>query len=224
MNDVKIEASWKELLHHEFQKEYFKNLADFLKQEKLSGKLIYPSGPLIFNAFACCPFPKLKVVIIGQDPYHGPGEAMGLAFSVPKGIAIPPSLLNIYKELQRAYGYPIPKHGDLTSWAEQGVLLLNASLTVVHKSPNAHKSIGWATFTDEIIRQISQKKTHVVFMLWGNFAKSKRSLIDPERHLILESPHPSPLAGNAFLGNNHFTLANEYLFNHAKEKIDWQII
>ncbi|MBK8955536.1 MAG: uracil-DNA glycosylase [Saprospiraceae bacterium] len=223
MVQVNIEESWKALLLHEFDSDYFKNLTTFIKSEIAQGKIIYPPGKLIFNAFNLCRFDMLKVVILGQDPYHGPGEAMGLSFSVPKGITIPPSLLNIYKELQREFGYPIPKHGDLTSWADQGVLLLNASLTVVHKSPNSHKASGWAQFTDAVIKHISNRKQNVVFMLWGNFAKSKNQLIDKSKHLILESAHPSPLAGNAFSGNDHFIKANHYLKTHGIKEIRWKI-
>jgi len=168
MNQVKMDESWKEILNKEFENEYFIKLTGFIKAEKASGKIIYPPGSLIFQALDSTPFDELKVVILGQDPYHGPGEAMGLSFSVPKGIPIPPSLLNIYKELKSEFGYSIPSHGDLSSWAKQGVLLLNASLTVEHKSPNSHKNIGWQIFTDQIISLISQKKEHIVFMLWGN--------------------------------------------------------
>ncbi|MBK9107909.1 MAG: uracil-DNA glycosylase [Saprospiraceae bacterium] len=223
MNNVNIETSWKAILKEEFEKEYFKNLSQFLKAEIAQGKIIYPPGKLIFNAFNSCSFTKLKVVILGQDPYHGPGEAMGLSFSVPKGIAIPPSLHNIFKELNRSYGYGIPKNGDLSTWAHQGVLLLNASLTVAHKSPNSHKNSGWHQFTDAVISLISEHKQHVVFMLWGNFAKSKRGLIDPSKHLILESAHPSPLAGTAFSGNDHFAKANTYLESNGIQPIDWKI-
>ncbi len=223
MIQVKLHESWKEILSKEFENEYFMQLSGFIKAEKASGKIIYPPGSLIFQALDSTPFDKIKVVILGQDPYHGPGEAMGLSFSVPKGIPIPPSLLNIYKELKLEFGYAIPEHGDLTNWAKQGVLLLNASLTVEHKSPNSHKNIGWQIFTDQIISLISQKKEHVVFMLWGNFAKSKKILIDEKKHLILESPHPSPLAGGRFFGNQHFINSNDYLKSKGISIIDWQI-
>lgn len=223
MNNVIIEASWKAILNDEFEMDYFKKLIKFIKSEIALGKKIYPPGKLIFNAFNACSFSNLKVVILGQDPYHGPGEAMGLCFSVPKGVRVPPSLQNIYKELQRSYGYEIPDHGDLSKWAAQGVLLLNASLTVVHNTPNSHKSSGWHIFTDAVIRQISDRKKNVVFMLWGNFARSKKSLIDREKHLVLESAHPSPLAGQGFYGNNHFVEANAYLKSHQMETINWKI-
>lgn len=223
MNQIKIDESWKEILSKEFENEYFKKLAEFIKAEKATGKIIYPPGSLIFHAFNSTPFGTLKVVILGQDPYHGPGEAMGLCFSVPQGIQIPPSLLNIYKELNREFGFPIPNHGDLSHWAKQGVLLLNASLTVEHKSPNSHKTIGWQIFTDKVISLISEKKEHVVFMLWGNFAKSKKALIDQNKHLILESPHPSPLAGGGFFGNQHFIKCNTFLESNGIQAIDWKI-
>lgn len=223
MIEVKLEASWKEILKAEFSKEYFIRLTEFIRQEKDSGKSIYPPGPLIFNAFQKTPANQLKVVILGQDPYHGPNEAMGLSFSVPKGISIPPSLLNIYKEIQREFGYPVPSHGDLSSWAEQGVLLLNATLTVVHKTPNAHKNSGWQIFTDQVIQAISKEKRNIVFLLWGNFARSKKLLIDAEKHLILESPHPSPLAGGGFFGNDHFLQANAYLTSKGLKPIEWKI-
>ncbi len=224
MIQVKIEPGWKKLLEEEFRKGYFLELVETLRSEKASGKAIYPPGPLIFRAFDACPLKRLKVVILGQDPYHGPGEAMGLCFSVPPGVSLPPSLVNIFKELQRSYGYPIPKQGDLSPWAAQGVLLLNASLTVVHKSPNSHKNLGWHQFTDEVIRKVGLHYTGIVFMLWGNFARSKKGLIDPSKHLILESPHPSPLAGGGFIGNGHFEKANAYLTGQGKDPVNWQTI
>lgn len=224
MKDLKMEAGWKDFLKDEFEKAYFQNLIKTLKSEISGGKTIYPPGPLIFNAFDSTPLHTIKVVILGQDPYHGPGEAMGLCFSVPKGISIPPSLQNVYKELNNEFGYKIPKHGDLSFWAVQGVLLLNASLTVEHRNPNSHKNLGWHQFTDKIINLLSINKEHLVFMLWGNFAKSKKGLIDSSRHLILESVHPSPLAGGKFYGNNHFKMANEYLLNQGKTAINWEIL
>lgn len=224
MNDIKIESGWKEILREEFEKGYFQNLIQFLKREKSEGKIIYPPGPLIFNAFNTTAFKDVKVVILGQDPYHGPGEAMGLCFSVPRGIKKPPSLVNIFKELNRSFGYPVPNNGDLSPWARQGVLLLNASLTVLHKQANSHKDFGWHPFTDEVIRKLSELKENLVFMLWGNFAKSKKVLIDSSKHCILESPHPSPLAGGGFIGNNHFKTANHYLTSHGIREINWQII
>jgi uracil-DNA glycosylase len=223
MIQVKIDDSWKEILSKEFENEYFKKIVTDLKAAKSNNKIIYPPGSMIFNAFNSTRFDKVKVVILGQDPYHGPGEAMGLCFSVPKGVPIPPSLVNIFKELRRDFGYPIPDHGDLSAWADQGVLLLNASLTVEHKSPNSHKNLGWNLFTDRVISLISEKKEHVVFMLWGNFAKSKKSLINPDKHLILESPHPSPLAGGGFYGNSHFSLCNQYLQEHSIDPVNWQL-
>ncbi len=223
MKELKIEPGWKEFLKDEFQQDYFISLVNRIKSERSAGKLIYPPGPLIFNAFDSTPIDKIKAVILGQDPYHGPGEAMGLCFSVPFGIPVPPSLQNIYKELNREFGFPIPNHGDLSKWAREGVLLLNASLTVEHKSPNSHKNIGWHTFTDHVIQKLSENKEHLVFMLWGNFAKSKKELIHSQKHLILESAHPSPLAGGKFQGNQHFLKANEYLISHNITAIDWQI-
>jgi uracil-DNA glycosylase len=223
MIEVKINESWKEILSKEFESEYFKKIIDQIKAEKSAGKIIYPPGSLIFNAFNSTSFDDAKVVIIGQDPYHGPGEAMGLSFSVPKGVAIPPSLLNIFKELKREFDYPIPASGDLSKWARQGVLLLNASLTVLQKSPNSHKHIGWHQFTDKVISILSDKKEHLVFMLWGNFARSKKILINPEKHLILESPHPSPLAGGGFFGNGHFSKCNSYLAKFQISQIDWRL-
>ncbi len=224
MPNVKIEASWKEALTEEFRKPYFKILTDFLRAEKASGKAIYPPGPLIFNAYNTTPIDKVKVVILGQDPYHNPGQAMGLSFSVPKGTRIPPSLRNINKELNTSLGLTIPEHGDLTAWAEQGVFLLNAMLTVEHKQPGSHQRSGWQFFTDASIKAISDRREHVVFLLWGAFARKKAVLIDGSKHLILESPHPSPFsADRGFFGNNHFKLANEYLLEHGKERIDWAV-
>ncbi len=223
MIQVNIDDSWKEILRKEFDTEYFKKIISRIKTDLSLKKIIYPPGPLIFNAFNSTPFDNLKVVILGQDPYHGAGEAMGLSFSVPNKVRIPPSLKNIFKELQREYNYPIPKDGDLSPWASQGVLLLNASLTVLDKSPNSHKDIGWHTFTDRVISLISERKQHIVFMLWGNFAKSKRMLIDLNKHLVLESPHPSPLAGNGFYGNGHFSKCNSYLNKYDLRSIHWKI-
>ncbi len=220
---VKIEESWREVLKDEFEKEYFSSIKSFLVDEFNAGKIIYPPGKLIFNAFNLTPFDKLKVVIIGQDPYHGQGQAMGLCFSVPKNIAIPASLKRIYKEQKEDVGIEIPNHGDLTNWAKQGVFLLNAILTVQHKSPGSHKKIGWQEFTDSVIKTISEKKEGIVFLLWGNFAKAKKQLIDETKHFVLESAHPSPLAGNAFFGNHHFSKTNELLKKQGKEPIDWQV-
>ena len=221
--DVKMDASWVEVLEEEFRKPYFHELVDFLKEQKRQNKTIYPKGPEIFNAFNSTPFEKVKVVIIGQDPYHGPGQAMGLSFSVPKGIRIPPSLRNIYKELHRSESIDIPDHGDLSSWADQGVFLLNAVLTVEAGKPRSHAKIGWEIFTDSVIKTISEQRKHVVFLLWGNFARKKCILIDADKHLVLESRHPSPLAGNAFQGNNHFADTNNYLVKYGQKPINWQV-
>ncbi len=221
--EVKIEASWKALLQAEFAKDYFGKITHFLKSEKAAGKEIYPPGSLIFNAFALTPVDALKVVILGQDPYHNPGEAMGLCFSVPRHVKVPPSLKNIYKEINGDMGCTIPGHGDLTAWAGQGVLLLNAFLTVEKNKPLSHSTIGWQTFTDQVISTISDRLEGVVFLLWGNFAKTKLSLIDTGKHLVLQSAHPSPLAGKAFFNNHHFSRANAYLQANGKDGIDWQI-
>jgi len=223
MSNVKIEPSWKAVLENEFEQPYFQAIAAFLRREKEAGKIIYPPGPLIFNAFNSTPFDRVKVVILGQDPYHNPGEAMGLSFSVPRGIATPPSLKNIYKELQTDVGAPIPAHGDLSSWAKQGVFLLNALLTVEHKQAQSHQHIGWQNFTDAVIRKLSEQRKHLVFMLWGNFARKKASLIDASRHLILEAAHPSPLAGGAFFGCKHFSQANAYLEAHGLPAVAWTV-
>ena len=218
---IQIEDSWKNVLKDEFEKPYFKGITNFIRKEISAGKTIYPPGPLIFNAFNTTPFDKVKVVVLGQDPYIKPGEAMGLSFSVPKGIKIPPSLMNIYKELEEDLSCPKPNHGDLTNWANQGVFLLNASLTVEQGKSNSHASCGWHTFTDSVIHKLSEEKDGLVFMLWGNFAKKKSALIDPFSHLILEAAHPSPLAGGAFFGSRHFSKANEYLASQGKSTIDW---
>jgi uracil-DNA glycosylase len=223
MSQVKIEESWKAALHDEFEKPYFRAIATFLKNEKAAGKIIYPPGGLIFNAFEKTPFEKVKVIILGQDPYHNPGEAMGLSFSVPQGVRTPPSLVNIYKEIHNDLGLTIPKHGDLTAWSVQGVFLLNAMLTVEGGNAASHQQIGWQFFTDAVIQKLSNERKGLVFMLWGNFAKKKRALIDASKHLILESAHPSPLAGNAFAGNKHFSKANDYLVKNGEKAIDWSI-
>lgn len=217
--NVKIEDSWKELLQDEFDKPYFGQIVTALKQEKQKGVTIYPPGPLIFNAFNSTPADKVKVVIIGQDPYHNPGEAMGLSFSVPKGVKVPPSLKNIYKELHQDIGFQIPNHGDLSEWAERGVFMLNAMLTVQHKKAGSHRKIGWHLFTDAVIERLSQTKNGLVFLLWGNFAKSKKVLIDEKKHHVFEAAHPSPLAGGKFFGCKHFSKANHVL----EEPIDWSI-
>ncbi len=224
MSEVKIEESWKAVLKDEFSQPYFQGIVSYLKQEKAAGKVIYPPGSLIFNAFEQTPFAQVKVVILGQDPYHNPGEAMGLSFSVPKGVNIPPSLQNIYKELNNDLGVPIPAHGDLSAWAAQGVFLLNAMLTVTHRQPQSHHKIGWQNFTDAVIRKLSEQREHLVFMLWGNFARKKNVLIDSSKHLILEAAHPSPLAGGAFFGCQHFSKANEYLQAHGQSPVNWNIV
>lgn len=223
MSNVKIEASWKAALQDEFIQPYFQSIATFLRKEKKNGKTIYPPGSLIFNAFNTTPFHEVKVVILGQDPYHNPGEAMGLCFSVPRGVKVPPSLRNIYKELNDDLGAPIPDHGDLTSWAENGVFLLNAMLTVERNKPRSHQNIGWQNFTDAVIRTLSREREHLVFMLWGGFARKKKQLIDSDRHLILEAAHPSPLAGGAFFQSRHFSKANAYLQANGKDPVDWTI-
>lgn len=221
---VQIEPGWHEVLNKEFEKDYFIQLKDKLYSLKKEGRIIFPPGSLIFSAFNSTPFDKVKIVILGQDPYHGDGEAMGLSFSVPKNIKIPPSLQNIYKEIHTDIGMSIPNHGDLSQWAAQGVLLLNASLTVERNQANSHKNIGWYAFTDEVIRLLSEKREHLVFMLWGNFAKQKKILINPDKHLILEAAHPSPLAGGAFFGCKHFSKANNYLQKHGISAIDWNVL
>ncbi|HAD11411.1 MAG TPA: uracil-DNA glycosylase [Saprospirales bacterium] len=223
VSNVQIEDGWKQALEPEFRQPYFAEIKAFLLAEKQAGKTIYPPGPLIFNAFNKTPFHQVKVVVLGQDPYHNPGEAMGLCFSVPKGIKTPPSLINIYKEIKSSLNIDPPHHGDLSAWAEQGVLLLNAMLTVEARKPASHQKIGWQTFTDAVIRTISEQKNGVVFMLWGNFARSKKVLIDESRHYVLESAHPSPLAGNAFQGCGHFTRANEMLVKDGKTPINWAL-
>jgi uracil-DNA glycosylase len=222
--EVKIEQSWKEVLKDEFSKPYFSQIAKFLKEEKNSGKTIYPPGPLIFNAFNSTPFSIVKVVLIGQDPYHGPGQAHGLSFSVPPGIPPPPSLVNIFKELKADLGIGIPTHGNLSCWAEQGVLLLNASLTVRANEPMSHAKIGWAEFTNSVIHQVSELKEHIVFLLWGKFAQDKQALINGRKHLILKTVHPSPLsAERGFFGCRHFSKSNDYLVQNGVQPIDWRI-
>ena len=223
MSNIKIEAGWKAALAAEFEQPYFEAIAAFLRSEKAAGKVIYPPGSLIFNAFDSTPFDQVKVVILGQDPYHNPGEAMGLCFSVPRGVKVPPSLLNIYKELKADVGVSAPGHGDLSAWTRQGVFLLNAMLTVERNRPQSHQNIGWQTFTDAVIRTLSERREGLVFMLWGNFARKKKALIDAERHLILESAHPSPLAGNAFSGCRHFSKANAYLESKGMAPVDWRV-
>lgn len=218
---VRIEESWKEALHEEFEKPYFARLTQFVRQEYAT-KEIFPPGKLIFNAFDSCPLNRVKVVIIGQDPYHGIGQANGLCFSVNDGVQVPPSLVNIYKEIHREYNTPIPSSGNLQHWAEQGVLLLNATLTVEAHKAGSHQNKGWETFTDAAIKAVVQKKEHVVFMLWGSYAQKKGAFIDPLKHCILTSPHPSPLSAHrGFIGNGHFMSANQYLEQHGMLPIQW---
>jgi uracil-DNA glycosylase len=222
--NVKIEESWKEVLEDEFKKSYFKQITEHIKTEKEQGKIIYPPGPLIFNAFKHTPVDNVKVVILGQDPYHGPGQAMGLSFSVPKGVPPPPSLVNIFKELLDDVGVPIAKSGDLTPWADRGVMLLNASLTVRAHEPMSHSKIGWHIFTDAVISKISELKQNVVFLLWGKFAQEKRELLDTKKHHILKAAHPSPLsASHGFFGCKHFSKTNSYLMKNGIDPIDWAL-
>ncbi len=219
--DVKIAPSWKEKLEPEFSKPYFKELTAFVKEEYRE-HTVYPPGPLIFNAFRHCSFDDVKVVIIGQDPYHNPGQANGLSFSVADGVRVPPSLQNIYKEVSDEFDKPIPQSGNLERWADQGVLLLNATLTVRANSPGSHQKKGWEEFTDAVIRIVSDEKEHIVFLLWGAYAQKKGSVIDDTRHLVLKSAHPSPFAANkGFFGNNHFIKANDYLLAKGKEPVEW---
>jgi uracil-DNA glycosylase len=220
--DVKIETAWKTRLQDEFAKEYFVKLADFVRNE-YNNQAIYPPGSLIFNAFNLCPFDSIKAVIIGQDPYHGPGQAHGLCFSVKDGVAFPPSLLNIYKELQSDLGIVRPSSGNLERWARQGVLLLNATLTVRAHQAGSHQRKGWEEFTDSVINLINREKHNIVFFLWGAYAQKKGESIDRTRHLVLESVHPSPLsASRGFFGNKHFSKCNDYLIMNNISPIDWK--
>lgn len=219
--NVNIESSWKERLQGEFDKPYFEDLVKFVHAEYGSHEC-YPPGKLIFNAFNLCSFNNVKVVLIGQDPYHEPGQAHGLCFSVNDGVIFPPSLRNIFKEINNDLGKPIPQSGNLERWAKQGVLLLNATLSVRAHIAGSHQRRGWETFTDTVIRIISEEKEHVVFILWGSYAQGKKEMIDQSKHLVLESVHPSPLsASRGFFGNHHFSLANEYLKNNGQVPIDW---
>ena len=219
--NVQIEESWKQQLAPEFEKNYFIRLTEFVRNEYRS-TTVYPPGKLIFNAFNLCPFHKVKVVIIGQDPYHGPGQAHGLCFSVNDGVAFPPSLQNIFKEIQSDLGIPIPASGNLTRWAEQGVLLLNATLTVRAHQAGSHQRKGWEELTDAAIQALASQRENLVFILWGAYAQKKGSFIDREKHLVLSSAHPSPLSAyNGFFGNKHFSRANEYLKEHGESPIQW---
>lgn len=220
--DVKIEPSWKAVLKHEFTKPYFLQVATHLKTEKASGTTVYPPGQLIFNAFNTTPFNEVKVVILGQDPYHNPGQAHGLSFSVPDGVPPPPSLVNIYKELHTDIGLLIPKTGNLTKWAQQGVFLLNAILTVRANEPASHSKIGWMDFTDAVIKKLSAEKSGLVFLLWGKFAQEKQVLIDETKHTVLKAAHPSPFsADKGFFGCRHFSRTNEVLMKQGLAPIDW---
>ena len=219
--NVKIEPSWGQVLAPEFEKDYFIRLTDFVRRE-YHQTIVYPPGRLIFNAFNLCPYDKVKVVIIGQDPYHGPGQAHGLCFSVNDGVPFPPSLQNIFKEISDDTGAPIPTSGNLTRWAEQGVLLLNATLTVRAGSAGSHQRQGWEEFTDAAIRALAEGRQHLVFILWGSYAQKKGAFIDTTRHLVLRSVHPSPLSAyHGFFGNHHFSLANQYLVQHGQTPIHW---
>jgi uracil-DNA glycosylase len=220
---IQIENSWKAALHAEFSKPYFSKIKEQIVAEKAKGKTVYPPGPQIFNAFKYTPFDQVKVVILGQDPYHGAGQAHGLSFSVPPGIKPPPSLVNIFKELKSDIGMEIPGHGNLESWAKQGVLLLNASLTVNAGEANSHAAFGWHLFTDAVIDAVSAGREHVVFMLWGRFAQEKGARVDTGKHLVLKSAHPSPFSVTNFLGNKHFSKANAWLKQHDIEPIDWTL-
>lgn len=219
--NIDISPSWNKLLKAEFSKEYFSNLSNVVEKTYFKG-LVYPPKELIFNALKLCPYKDVKVVILGQDPYHGAGQAQGLSFSVPDGVKIPPSLRNIYKELESDLGIKSPKVGNLEHWAKQGVLLLNSTLTVGAGTPGSHQGLGWEIFTNAVIKKISDSKEHVVFLLWGKFAESKASLIDESKHLILTAPHPSPFSAHrGFLGCKHFSKTNTYLSEHSQKPIQW---
>ncbi len=221
---VKLEPGWLSVLESQFQQPYMGELKAFLKAEKDKGKVIYPPGSLWFNAFNSTPFEDVKVVILGQDPYHGPNQAHGLCFSVLPGVQVPPSLVNIYKELEADLGIPRPAHGCLSHWAQQGVLLLNATLTVEQGRAGAHQGKGWEIFTDAAIHALNEQREHLVFMLWGSYAQKKGSFIDTSRHLVLKAPHPSPLSAHrGFLGCRHFSKANDYLQQHGRQAIDWTL-
>ncbi|MCK9343542.1 MAG: uracil-DNA glycosylase [Massilibacteroides sp.] len=222
--EVKIEPQWKEKLQHEFEEDYFKNLVDFVKDE-YNHAVVYPPSNLLFNAFDLCPFDKVKVVILGQDPYHEPHQAHGLCFSVESGTKFPPSLKNIYKELQTDLGIVSPQSGDISSWAKQGVLLLNATLTVRAHQAGSHQNKGWERFTDAVIHKLNEERQHIVYILWGNYAQRKAKFLDNENNLILKAPHPSPLSSyRGFFGSKPFSKTNTYLKETAQEPIDWQLI
>jgi uracil-DNA glycosylase len=220
--DVKIEQSWKDVLASEFEKDYFKKLTEFVRAEYLSGKTIYPEAKNIFNAFNLCPLSNVKVVIIGQDPYHEPHQAHGLCFSVQSGVDLPPSLVNIYKEIESDIGHKSITNGDLSAWARQGVLLLNSTLTVQAHQAASHSGKGWEIFTDAVIKAVNESRKNVVYMLWGSFAQKKAEFVNAQDNLILKSAHPSPLSAyRGFFGNHHFSRANEYLIQNGKTPIDW---
>ena len=221
--EVKIEQTWKDALAGEFEKPYFASLVRFLREEKAAGKKVFPPGSQIFRAFELTPLPQVRVVILGQDPYHGPGQAHGLSFSVPENMPAPPSLKNIFKEIESDLGVRMSGYPNLEKWARQGVMLMNAVLTVRSGEAASHSKIGWEEFTDAVIRYISDNCEGVVFMLWGNFARSKRDLIDRSRHYVLEAAHPSPLARGAFFGSRHFSQANNILVSRGQKPIDWQL-
>ncbi len=222
--NVQIHPSWYNVLHHEFEKEYFGQIKSKIRQEKQEGKTIYPKGAHIFAAYNSTPFDEVKVVLLGQDPYHGPNQAHGLSFSVQDGVKPPPSLKNIFKELHNDLNSSIPQEGNLQSWAHQGVLLLNSILTVRANEAASHRNIGWEQFTDATIQALSQQRAHLVFLLWGRFAQEKARLIDAEKHLILQSAHPSPFSAHkGFLGNGHFSKTNDYLVQYGKTAIDWTL-
>ncbi len=222
---VQIEKSWGKVLQNEFEKDYMIRLKDFLQAENSAGKILYPASKNIFKAFQLTPFNDVKVVILGQDPYHGPNQAHGLSFSVQKGIPFPPSLQNIFKELKAEFDdFKYPPHGDLSQWAEQGVLLLNATLTVEAQKPGSHQKQGWENFTDRVMQTLSEQRTGIVFLLWGKFAQAKAVFIDTSKHHVLMSPHPSPFSAHTgFFGNGHFRKANEILQKEGKGEIDWQV-
>jgi len=222
--NIQIEDSWKAALTEEFEKPYFAEIRRFLQEEKAAGKIIYPPGSLIFNAFNSTPFEKVRVVILGQDPYHGAGQAHGLCFSVQHGVKPPPSLVNIYKELKDDVGFEIPKHGNLQKWTEQGVFLLNAMLTVEANQPASHQKKGWEEFTNAVIQKLSKERNGLIFILWGNFAQQKAVLIDETKHTILKAAHPSPFSAyNGFFGCKHFSKTNEILKAIGEMEIDWQV-
>ena len=224
MSEIQLEPSWKKVLQEEFHKEYMQHLRRFLLQEKAQGKYIYPKGSEYFRALDLTPFERVKVVILGQDPYHGPGQAHGLSFSVRRGVAIPPSLSNMYKELHSDLGIVPAQHGFLEHWAHQGVLLLNSVLTVEQKQPTSHQGKGWETFTNEVIARLNAQREHIVFILWGSYAQKKGRFIDESRHLVLKSVHPSPLSAyRGFFGSKPFSKANEYLVGHGVTPISWQL-